>query len=106
MPTDFGDYAYACTYWRYGHLEADFGADLEELVRSNYAADERGEQSTGGYWRATDDGWEPADDEAGRTMAKIRAEDDAEALHRKCCWHGNSLACTGTRSSLWIGERA
>jgi hypothetical protein len=74
MPTDFGDYAYACTYWRYGHLEVDFGADLEQLVRSNYAADERGEQSTKGYWRATDDGWKSADDEAGETVAKIRAE--------------------------------
>lgn len=78
MSTDFGDHAYACTYWRHHHRKVDFGADLEQLVRSNYAADERGEQSTEGYWRATDGGWDPADGEAGEVLAKIRAEEDAE----------------------------
>ena len=82
MPTDFGDYAYACTYWRYHHRKVDFGADLEELVRSNWATDERGEQSTEGYWRATDDGWQPAGDETKAIMAKIHSEEDAEFAER------------------------
>lgn len=103
MPTDFGDYAYACTYWRYGHLEADFGADLEQLVRSNYAADERGEQSTEGYWRASDDGWKPADGEAGVTVAKIRSEEDAELSRwaderRELLWQVHIEGPSGTTS--------
>lgn len=100
MPTDFGDHAYACTYWRYGRRKVDFGADLEQLVRSNYAADERGEQSTEGYWRATDEGWAPAD---GEVLAKIQAEEDAELSRwagerRELLWQVHIEGPRGTTS--------
>lgn len=76
----YGNYAFACTYWRYHRLAVDFDDDLKELVRQAYRAEDNGEQSTGGFWQAVGTGWARVD--TSSTWEKIVAEEVAEAEQR------------------------
>ena len=106
MATDFGDYAYACTYWRHMRHKVDFGPDLEGLVRENRAAEDREERSTEGYYVATEAGWEPVGDLLAPILAKLDAEEDAEVAELKqhiieLVWQVHIEGPDGTSSFEW-----